>query len=233
MNVREQLEGCGPTRRELLKLAAAGVGGASVSGWFGELAALAAVPDAARKRTKSCILLWMDGGPSHIETFDPKPDAPANIRGDLGSIRTSVPGIFVSEKFPQVAELVEHGAILRGMSTREADHGRARIYMHTGYRPGAGGVTYPGLGSTVSAELGDLEAPLPNFVVTGTPLNKYDVVRDPGYRGPRHQPVVLTDLSRGLENSEPAVADSEFNRRTRLLEQLEQQFVSDYPAPPA
>src|SRR5262245_30208669 len=233
MNVREQLEGCGPTRRELLKLAAAGVGGASVSGWFGELAALAAVPDAARKRTKSCILLWMDGGPSHIETFDPKPDAPANIRGDLGAIATSVPGIQVSEKFPQVARLMQHGAILRGMSTREADHGRARIYMHTGYRPGAGGVTYPGLGSTVSAELGNPAAALPNFVVTGTPLNKYDVLRDPGYRGPLHQPVVLTDLARGLENSDPAVPQAEFDRRTALLERVEGAFARQYASPPA
>jgi hypothetical protein len=215
------------TRRELFTAAAAGIAAASASGWFGGLAARAVEQP---RKTKSCILLWMDGGPSHLETFDPKPVAPANIRGDLAAIQTSVPGILVSEKFPQVAEQMHHGAILRGMSTREADHGRARIYMHTGYRPGAGGVTYPGLGSTVSAELGDLEAPLPNFVVTGVPLNKYDVIRDPGYRGPRHQPVVLSDLSRGLENSEPAVTSSEFDRRTGLLDQLEQRFVAEHPA---
>ena len=216
-------------RRELCTLSAAGLAAASASGWFGSLAVRAAEQP---RKTKSCILLWMDGGPSHVETFDPKPDAPAGIRGDLDVIRTSVPGIFLGEKFPQVAELMHHGAILRGMSTREADHGRARIYMHTGYRPGAGGVTYPGLGSTVCAELGELEAPLPNFVVTGTPLNKYDVVRDPGYRGPRHQPVVLTDLAHGLENSEPAAEPKEFDRRTGLLERLETQFVRAYPVPP-
>jgi len=119
------------------------------------------------------------------------------------------------------------------MSTGEADHGRARLYMHTGYRPGAAGVTYPGLGSTGAAELGQPDSPLPNFVVTGSPLNKYDFVRDPGYRGPRQQPVVLTDLSRGLENAEPAEPPDEFNRRTRLLDRLEQRFVSDYPARPA
>ena len=175
----------------------------------------------------------MDGGPSHIETFDPKPDAPADVRGDLGAIATSVPGIQVGEKFPQVARLMQHGAILRGMSTREADHGRARIYMHTGYRPGAGGVTYPGLGSTVSAELGDAAAELPNFVVTGSPLNKYDFLRDPGYRGPLHQPVVLNDLSQGLENSEPAVPPPEFDRRTALLERVEAAFAREYASPPA
>jgi hypothetical protein len=222
----------GLSRRDLALLTAAGVGGISHSGWLPALAAHAAEVKPAGRR-KSCILLWMDGGPSHVDTFDPKPDAPANIRGDLETIATSVPGIQVSEKFPQLAGLMRHVAILRGMSTAEADHGRARVYMHTGYRPGQGGVTYPGLGSTVAAELGELESQLPNFVVTGTPLGKHDVIRDPGYRGPRHQPVVLSNLSRGLEYAEPAVATAEFDRRTGLLNTLEQDFVRTYPAPPA
>jgi len=224
-----------PTRRELLKLLAAGVGGASLSGWLGPLAAAAQqqLPLARVLRPKSCILLWMDGGPSHLETFDPKPDAGMQIRGDLGAIGTSVPGIQIGEKFPQLAKLMHHGAIVRGMSTAEADHGRARVYMHTGYRPGAGGITYPGLGSTVSAELARPDSPLPNFVVAGEPLNKHDFIRDPGYRGPRHQPLVLTDLSQGLENVTPAAAPQEFDRRTRLLGSLEQQFARTTQAPAA
>ncbi len=175
----------------------------------------------------------MDGGPSHVETFDPKPDAPAEFRGDLGAIGTCVAGIQVSEKFPRVAELMQHGAIVRSMSTGEADHGRARIYVHTGYRPGAGGIIYPGLGSTVSAELLRPDSPLPNFVVTGEPLNKHDVIRDPGYRGPRHQPLVLADLSKGLENVTPATSPEEFERRTRLLGKLEDQFARTTQAPAA
>jgi hypothetical protein len=221
-----------PTRRELLKLLAAGVGGASLSGWLGPLAA-AAQQQARTTRPKSCILLWMDGGPSHVETFDPKPDAGMEIRGDLGAIGTSVPGIQIGEKFPQLAKLMHHGAIVRSMSTIEADHGRARVYVHTGYRPGAGGITYPGLGSTVSAELARPDSPLPNFVVTGEPLTKHDVIRDPGYRGPRHQPLVLTDLSQGLENATSATTPEEFDRRTRLLGSLEQQFARTTQAPAA
>lgn len=153
-----------PSRRELLTLSAAGIAGGSFSGWFGSLAAHAATEPV--KRHKSCILLWMDGGPSHVETFDPKPEAGSAVMGELTGIATSVPGIQIGEKFSETARLMQHGALLRGMSTAEADHGRARIYMHTGYRPGQGGVVYPGLGSTVAAELGDLESPLPNFVVT-------------------------------------------------------------------
>jgi hypothetical protein len=97
--------------------------------------------------------------------------------------------------------------------------------MHTGYKPGIGGVTYPGLGSTVSAELSQPDFPLPNFVVTGTPLNKYDFVGDPGFRGPQHAPLALADPSRGLENLKPVVADDDFKDRVGVLEKLEQNFA--------
>ena len=131
------------TRRELMRLSAAGVAGASLSGWFGLLADHAARAAAPPARPKSCILLWMAGGPSHHDTFDPKPDAPADVRGDLKAIPTSVPGIQVSERFPHFAQLMQHAALLRGMSTDEPEHGRARIYVHTGYKPGFGGLRYP------------------------------------------------------------------------------------------
>src|SRR5438552_384631 len=114
------------TRRELLRLSAAGVVGASMSGWFDLLAAHAAQTSRRGAGRKACILLWMDGGPSHIETFDPKPDAPARVRGEFKAIATSVPGVQLCEKLPRLAALMQHAAVLRGMSTEEADHGRAR-----------------------------------------------------------------------------------------------------------
>ncbi|MCH8147302.1 MAG: DUF1501 domain-containing protein [Planctomycetes bacterium] len=211
------------TRREWVRLSSAGIAGSSLSGWLGTLAAHA--KDVSPKKHKSCVLLWMDGGPSQIETFDPKPDASERVRGDLKAIATSVPGIQISEKFSKLSRLMQHVAILRSMSTAEADHGRARIYMHTGYKPRMGGVNYPSLGSTVSAEIGWPEAALPNFVVTGTPLNKHDVLRDPGFRGPKHQPLVLDDVKQGIENLRPAVAAAEFDRRAGLLQRLEAEFT--------
>jgi hypothetical protein len=214
------------SRRELLTLAATGAGMASLSGWLGPLAARAF--EQGRKH-KSCVLLWMDGGPSHVDTFDPKPEAGAAISGTLKAIQTSVPGILVSEKFPRLAGLMKHGAILRGMSTEEADHGRARMYMHTGYRPGVGGVAYPVLGSVVAAELGAADAALPNFVVTGTPLNKYEFVGDPGYRGPVHQPLALADPARGLEDLHATVAKEEFAERVGVLQELERGFARTHP----
>jgi hypothetical protein len=172
----------------------------------------------------------MDGGPSHVDTFDPKPDAPASVHGDLKAIQTAVPGLLVSEKFARLAPLMKHAAVLRGMSTEEADHGRARVYMHTGYRPGANATVYPGLGSIVSAELGDPDAALPNFVVTGTPLNKHNHVTNPGYRGPLHQPLALTDPAGGLEDLAPVVAKEEFDERVSVLQELERGFARTHQA---
>src|SRR6476469_10041515 len=125
------------SRRELFTLAASGAGAVSLSGW---LAPLAAHAEQQGKKHKSCILLWMDGGPSHVDTFDPKPEAGTQIRGDFKAIKTNAPDIILNEKFTQLAGVMEHAAILRGMSTEEADHGRARVYMHSGYKPGIGGV---------------------------------------------------------------------------------------------
>src|ERR1043166_3278798 len=105
------------SRREIMRLSAAGVAGASLSGWFGLLADHAARAAALPARPKSCILLWMAGGPSHIDTFDPKPDAPDDVRGELKAIATSAPGIQVCERFPRLAQQMQHAALLRGMTS--------------------------------------------------------------------------------------------------------------------
>src|SRR6187402_2349825 len=121
-------------RREFLGSAAA-----TLSGWLGRVAA--AAPEG--KRPKSCILLWMAGGPSHIDTFDPKPDAAADVRGEFKPIDTAVPGIRISEHFPKFAGLMKDAAVLRGMSTLESDHNLAAYHLHTGYQNRAGAVAFP------------------------------------------------------------------------------------------
>lgn len=210
------------TRRELMRLSAAGVAGVSLSGWMAPLAAHAAQTAA---RPKSCILLWLAGGPSHHDTFDPKPEAPADVRGELKAIATSVPGVQVCEKFPRFAQLMQHAALLRGMTSDEPEHGRARYYVHTGYKPGFGGLRYPLLGSMVSAELGRPDAALPNFVVTGALAGKNNFLTDAGYRGARHEPLVVTNPGQGLENLQPPVPADDFDDRASVLDQLEQGFA--------
>ena len=121
-----------------------------MSGWLENLAHAAAAHPA---RKKSCILLWMSGGPSTIDLFDLKPGHKNG--GPYKEIATAVPGIKISENLPGIAKHMKRMAIIRSMSTKEADHGRATYLMRTGRAPG-GVVKYPTLGSLVSKEL---EAP--------------------------------------------------------------------------
>src|SRR5262245_46628969 len=186
------------TRREWLRLSAAGVLGTSMSGWLPLLASRADEAPVPNRKRKSCILLWMDGGPSQHETFDPKPDAPADVRGDFKPIATSVPGLRVSDRLPRVATVMQHAAVLRGMSTPDSNHLSARVHLHTGFRQG-GGVDYPTLGSLVASELGERDGVMPNFVVTGVPTYdsvKFPLITSPGYLGPAHAPLVVSDLRR-------------------------------------
>jgi hypothetical protein len=205
------------TRRGFVAAAA----GATLSGWLGRLAAQA--PDGPRP--KACILLWMAGGPSHIDTFDPKPDAPANVRGEFKSIDTAVPGIRISEHFPKFAKLMRHAAVLRGMSTLESDHKLATYHLHTGYQNRAGAVAFPSLGAIVARELGKRDVPLPNFVCIGR--GPQEAVTS-GFLGPAQQPLVVTDPARGLDFIEPAGSREEFGRQVVLLQQLEEEFHEQY-----
>ena len=102
------------SRRDVLRLAAAGVVMSPLTGWFGQLAAQASQVVKSGRKHKSCILLYMTGGPSHIDTFDPKPG-----NGEFKAINTAVPGIQVSEHLPKIGKQMRDVAIVRGMSTSE------------------------------------------------------------------------------------------------------------------
>src|SRR5215212_766592 len=205
------------TRRAFLSAAA----GTSLSGWLGRLAAEA--PEGAK--VKSCILLWMAGGPSHIDTFDPKPDAPADVRGEFRPIDTAVPGIRISEHFPRFAKLMKHAAILRGMSTAESDHKLATYHLHTGYQNRAGAVAFPSLGAVVAKELGKRDVPLPNFVSIGRGPQE---ALTAGFLGPDHQPLAVTDPVKGLDFIEPVGSPAEFGRQVDLVRQFEGAFHDRY-----
>jgi hypothetical protein len=209
----------GLSRRDFLKLSSAGVLGTSLSGWLSVLAARAAASGA---KHKACILLWMDGGPSHKDTFDLKPASAG--AGEFKPIPTSVPGIEISEYFPKLAALMHQAAIIRSMSTGEGAHGRAKYYLHTGYKEGVGGVVHPSLGSIVSAELGRPEFPLPNFVSVGNRSF------GSGFLGAHYQPLVVNDPGRGVENLKPLVDATQFDGRVGLLTDMERAFHKDYKA---
>ena len=178
------------SRRDWLRLASAGVLGGSMCRWFPAFAEEAAA-DPARKR--ACILLWMSGGPSQIDTFDPKPGHENG--GEFAAIDTSVPGIQICEHLPGIAKQMEQMAIIRSMSTKEGDHTRATYLAHTGYLP-QGPIRYPTLGSLFSKELGSHDAELPNFVSVAPNRFISPGAFGPGFLGPRYAPLVVGD--RGL-----------------------------------
>ena len=227
------------TRRQLLRLAAAGVVGVSTSGWIEALAA-----DTARdpRRRKSCILLWMTGGPSQIDTFDPKPKH-AN-GGEFKAIETAVPGIFVGEHLPKLAQQMKDIAIVRGMSTKEGDHSRATFNLRTGYQQ-TGPIHYPTIGSLVSKELGDDSAELPNFVSVSPVRSFNPAAFGPGFLGPQYAPLVVgervgadpaggTDarkLSFTVEDLNPPtdVDASRADARLALLEGMRKEFLTRHP----
>jgi hypothetical protein len=207
-------------RRGFLALAAAG---STLTGWLGRVAA----QTGDLPRSKACVLLWMSGGPSHLDTFDLKPDAPERVRGQFQPIDTSVAGIQISEHFPRFARRMQHAALLRGMSTVESDHQLASYHVHTGYQKRAGGLSFPSLGSIVAQNLGQRDFPLPNFVCIGR--GPRQATRS-GFLGPDHQPLDVTEPARGVDFIEPRTGRTEFERQHDLLRRFESSFQERYSA---
>jgi hypothetical protein len=117
----------GLTRRDLLHVGALAPSGLSLEGWSRAAEAPRANPAAANGfgSAKRCILLYLWGSPSQIDTFDPKPDAPAEIRGELGSIQTVLPGVRVGEVFPKLAKQLDRVTVLRSLTHNTPIHGTA------------------------------------------------------------------------------------------------------------
>jgi hypothetical protein len=164
------------------------------------------------------IVLWMNGGPSHLDTWDPKPGQ--KVAGPLKAIATRTPGVQISEHLPRLAERSQHLAILRGMSSREGNHDRARHLVHTGYAP-TPTVAHPSLGGWVSEELGPA-SDLPAFVSIDGPAE------GAGFLGVQHNPFVLKGAGKPPRDIKlpGGVNQARFERRQGLLERMETSFAS-------
>lgn len=110
----------------------------------------------------SCILIWLDGGPSHLDTFDLKPDAPREVRGPFQPIATRVPGIGVCEHLPRTAAVMDRVAVVRSMTSTLGEHNFGSQYLLTGYKPSPA-LVYPAVGSVV-AQLRERTGALPSYV---------------------------------------------------------------------
>lgn len=222
------------SRRDFVKMSLASALGASCSGWLRALAD----SSGAAERQRSCILLWMNGGPSQLDTFDLKPDS--RYGGPFKEIATAVPGIRIGEHLPQLARHTDHMAIIRSMRTKEGDHGRATYLARTGYIE-QGAVRYPTLGSLVAKELGQTDAELPNFVSIAPFRFFSDQAFTPGFLGPAYGPLTVAprtsfqppdDDRLPVEDLAPprAVGESVIRSRAQLLELISGSFNRHHAA---
>jgi Protein of unknown function (DUF1501) len=219
-------------RRDMLR-----VGGLTAFGlWLDDHFRPRASGRAPAAKAKSCILLWLDGGPSHLETFDLKPDAPAEVRGPFRPIPTAVPGVHVCELLPNTAKVADKIAVVRSVTSPLGEHGLANHYLLTGYKPSPV-LHYPSLGAVVSEARGGRPT-LPPYVA----VPDASAMMGAGFLGPARQPFAV-----GGDPARPdfRVRDLDFysgvtaaraERRREFVAQLDrfqQTGEADAPADPA
>jgi hypothetical protein len=185
-------------RRDFLQLGIGGGLGIGLSDLLrlqAQAAAISPSPDKSGRSGRkpiNCIMVWLDGGPSHYETFDPKPNAPAEIRGSLAAISTSVPGLQFSEVVPHLAKVADKVTIVRSICHKDPNHGGGNHYMMTGAKTpvpvacGASVTFHPSFGSVVSHHRG-IQNGLPSYMS----LPRASRSGGPNFLGGKHAPFVI------------------------------------------
>jgi hypothetical protein len=205
------------SRRSFLRAIGTGAAGLGLLGWKDTVTLHA---EELRRRGMACILLFMRGGPSQFETFDPKPGA--STGGPTQAIQTAVPGIQIANGWSNVARNMRHIALIRSMTNREGEHQRATYQMHTGYVP-LGGVRFPSLGSIVAREIGPRGFDLPQFVSVG---GRFSTIGS-GFLGMAYAPFIVTNANQMPNNAElpRGISDGRFSSRYDLMRDLERDFA--------
>lgn len=182
----------GMSRRDSLAL---GLGGLVSGGLVGALRAGASeTAGSVAKQADACILIWMDGGPSHYETFDPKPEAPVEIRGQFGTIATQTPGIRFSQPMKRLAAISDDLAIVRSIRHNQGNHGAGNHYMMTGAPPripvGCGAFVsfHPSLGSVIAHQNG-----APHGIPAYFSMPNMSRSGGPNFLGAKYAPFVVPD----------------------------------------
>ena len=205
-------------RRNFVKTVATG---AAVGGFLGWRDAVALKAQELRQQGRSCILMFMRGGPSQFETFDPKPGT--STGGPTEAIDTAVNGIRIAQGWETVARNMRDIALIRSVNNREGAHQRAVYQMHTGYLP-IGGVRYPTLGSLVASDIAPREFDLPHFVSIGSRFNIGS-----GFLGNRFSPFAVANPNQMPSNTElpGGTNNARLDRRLALMRDLEQEFANN------
>src|SRR4051794_25788088 len=185
----------GTRRRDFLKLGLGSFMGLGMVDLLRNRAQAAQEAQAAGKSSPAnvnCILIWLDGGPSHYESFDPKPDAPTDIRGELKPIKTAVPGLNFCEVIPKLAKVADKFTTIRSICHKDPNHGGGNHYMMTGAPTpvpvgcGAFVTFHPSYGSVVSFKRG-LRDGLPAYMTTPEMSRS----GGPNFLGARHAPYIV------------------------------------------
>jgi hypothetical protein len=190
-----------PDRRSFLRAGVLGAAGLSL-GQLLRTEARASTAPARAGRLPSVIILWMRGGPSHHDMWDPKPAAPAEFRGEFGTIPTKVPGIILSDLMPLCAKVMDRWSIIRSLNHHDAGHSTGDQICFTGYNagPNPDENIYPSCGSIVSKQLGDTNPRLPAYVMIprllpgagsaylGVAHKPFETLADPAVPGPFRLP---------------------------------------------
>jgi hypothetical protein len=176
-----------------------------------------------KKQQKRCILLWLAGGASQLETFDPKPGAVTG--GPFRAIPTAVPGVHISELMPEMAKRMKHMCIVRSLNTRNGDHVSASKTMMRGRRDEAN-LQYPDLGAVLARELGRADSKVPDYVTFYTATEGRGFAPGAaGFLGARYAPMELT-MSMMPENIKklPGISELDHAGRADLREALSRNF---------
>ncbi len=220
----------GPSRRALLQVGGLTLFGLSLPRLLA--AEQSAAATGAARRNLNCILLWMGGGPSNIDTFDMKPDAPVEYRGEFQPISTDLTGVHVCEHLPRMARQMHRLCLLKSVThTESGDHTAATHYLLTGYpqRPDpagqpVGSLVYPAYSSVVARELGWRNS-LPPSVILGGEVTPYAFS---GYMGSQYDPLFVKDDPNSPEfavqdvSISAGIGEDRTTRRRRLLNGLDQ-----------
>jgi len=228
----------GPSRRGMLRVGVLGALGLGLDDLF-RLRAFSAASPASRPgpaplegKARNCILIWLAGGPSHLDTFDPKPDASSEVRGEFKPIDTAVSGLRISEVFPKLAPLMDRLTLIRSMTSPESDHDRAAHHLLTGYRPLPAQV-YPSFGSVVAKTRETERGALPPYVA----VPDAPIFSSSGYLTPAYDPFsVGGDPNQGgfrvRDLTPPDKLTLERLRRRRGMVQSLDEFAHDAPPTP-
>lgn len=185
---------------------------------FGLSGRLAAAAPQLRRDQKRCVVLWMAGGPSHLETLDPKQAIPGAV--GTAAIETAASGIQVSENLPEIAKEMRDIALVRSLTSREGSHPRAQHLLQHGYLP-MGGVKFPTMGANLSDQLGAAAGDLPGYVRIG---GGRPYSGGAGMLSVEHAPLVVRNPARPPENTKPLVVNHRREARLALLDRFQVDF---------